>query len=438
MEGLNSSLPTQGGKEGLNKSLPTQGGLEGLFFELLQIAIGNRKELTRQLTDDEWETLYGICEKQALLGIAFAGVERLPKEQCPPFEVLAEWVHDAQVAKDRNERLNEECEALTRRLERDGFGSCILKGQSNQVNYPEHLKDYRTAGDIDVWLMPKGKETLSLNRRRRAIMKYVMAKVGDQRVIYHHVDFPVMNTEVEIHFTPSWMKNPFHNRRMQKYFEYEWNNIEKTDYGFYIPSASLNVVYQLTHIYRHLFNEGIGLRQIIDYYFVLQKVRDERLEVRRPPLSPCVGGEDRENRLEVRDKSLEVRDERLEIMRVIERLGLKTFASAVMWVIQEVLDPKESSSQTDTDWKERWPWMICKPNENAGRFLLSEILQAGNFGRYDERANGEYNTGTLSHTIYKIKRNIRLFVNFPSEVLWAGYFFVLQNYGFWRMGLKNS
>ena len=401
----------QGGLEGLNKSLPTQGGKEGLFFELLQVAIGNRQALTSRPTDEEWVSLYNVCEKQALLGIAFAGVERLPKEQYPPFDVLAEWVHDAQVAKDRNERLNKECEALTRRLERDDFGSCILKGQSNQVNYPEHLRDYRTAGDIDVWLMPKGKETLSLNRRRRAIMKYVMAKVGDQRVIYHHVDFPIMDTEVEIHFTPSWMKSPFHNLRMQKYFEREWNNIEKTDYGFYIPSASLNVVYQFTHIYRHLFNEGIGLRQIIDYYFVLRKfeglvVRDER----------------------VREKCLEQ----------IERLGLKTFASAVMWVVQEVLDPKESSSQTDTDWKERWPWMICKPNENAGRFLLSEILQAGNFGRYDERANGEYNTGTFSHTIYKIKRNIRLFVNFPSEVLWAGYFFVLQNYGFWRMGLKNS
>lgn len=407
----NSSLPTQGGMEGLNSSLPTQGGLNGLFFELLQVAIGNRKTLTRPLTDDEWETLYGICEKQALLGIAFAGVERLPKEQYPPFDVLAEWVHDAQVAKERNKKLNEECEALTRRLERDGFGSCILKGQSNQVNYPEHLKDYRTAGDIDVWIMPKGEENVFLRKRRRSVMKYVSSKVGKQRVIYHHVDFPIMKTEVEVHFTPSWMKNPFHNHRMQKYFEREWNNIEKSDYGFYIPSASLNVVYQLTHIFRHLFNEGIGLRQIIDYYFVLRKFENEWIE-----------GEDK----------------RFETLETLSRLGLKRFASAVMWVIQEVLAPPSQHSWEAKDWQKLWPWMICEPNEKEGRFLLSEILQAGNFGRYDERANGEYNTGTLSHTIYKIKRNIRLFVNFPSEVLWAGYFFVLQNYGLWRIGLEGK
>lgn len=372
------------------------------LFELLQVAIGNRKALTSRLTDEEWESLYSECEKQALLGIAFAGVERLPKEQYPPFDVLAEWVHDAQVAKDRNKRLNEECEALTRRLERDGFGSCILKGQSNQVNYPEHLRDYRTAGDIDVWVMPKGEEKASLGKRRRSVMKYVKAKVGNQRVIYHHVDFPIMDTEVEIHFTPSWMKNPFHNHRMQKYFEHEWNNIEKTDYGFNIPSASLNVVYQLTHIYRHLFNEGIGLRQIIDYYFVLRKF--EGLEGREK----CLGQ--------------------------IERLGLKRFASAVMWVIQKVLAPFSKYSE-EKNWKEHYPWMICKPNEKEGRFLLSEILQAGNFGKHDERANGEYNSGTLSHTIYKIKRNLRLSVSYPSEVVWGGYFFLLQNYGFWRIGL---
>ena len=383
------------------------------FFELLQIAIGNRKELTRQLSDDEWASLYSECEKHALLGITFCGVERLPKEQFPPFDVAAEWVHDAQVAKDRNKLLNKRCCEVCDIFDRDGFNSCILKGQSNLANYPEYLKDYRTAGDIDVWVMPKGEENVSLRKRRRSVMKYVSAKVGKQRVIYHHVDFPIMKTEVEVHFTPSWMKNPFHNHRMQKYFEQKWNNIEKTDYGFYIPSARLNVVYQLTHIFRHLFNEGIGLRQIIDYYFVLRKFESERLEGRV---------------------------ERLETLETLSRLGLKRFASAVMWVIQEVLAPSPypQHSGKEKDWQKLWPWMICEPNEKEGRFLLSEILQAGNFGMHDERANGEYNTGTLSHTIYKIKRNLRLSVSYPSEVAWGCYFFLLQNYGLWRIGLEGK
>ena len=129
--------------------------MNGLFFELLQVAIGNRQALTSRPTDEEWEFLYSECEKQALLGVAFAGVERLPKEQFPPFDVAAEWVHDAQVAKERNKLLNKRCCEVCDIFDRDGFYSCILKGQSNLANYPEYLKDYRTAGDIDVLCWPK-------------------------------------------------------------------------------------------------------------------------------------------------------------------------------------------------------------------------------------------------------------------------------------------
>ena len=117
------------------------------FFELLQVAIGNRQALTSRPTDEEWELLYSECEKHALLGIAFCGVERLPKEQFPPFDVAAEWVHDAQVAKDRNEKLSKECTYVCDLLAKNGISSCVIKGQSNIINYPEHLKEHRTCGD---------------------------------------------------------------------------------------------------------------------------------------------------------------------------------------------------------------------------------------------------------------------------------------------------
>ena len=36
-----------------------------------------------------------------------------------------------------------------------------------------------------------------------------------------------------------------------------------------IPTVEFNIIFQLTHIYSHLMNEGIGLRQLVDYYYVL-------------------------------------------------------------------------------------------------------------------------------------------------------------------------
>ena len=398
----NKSLPTQGDMKGGNKSLPMQGYLEGLnlFFELLQVAIGNRKELTRQLSDDEWASLYSECEKHALLGITFCGVERLPKEQFPPFDVAAEWVHDAQVAKDRNKKLNAECEALAKQLENDGLWSCILKGQSNMVNYPEHLRDYRTAGDIDVWCAPITKQ----DKGERMVIEYALsrAKAANQpvpEVRYHHVELEkVYPVDVEIHHRPSFMCSPLRNIRLRNWcrtFEGANETASINGHEFPVPSVTFNAVYQLVHIYRHLFDEGIGLRQLLDYYFVLQtlSVPLHRGMSCRPPQSPCIGGEDRENRLEVRE----------ECLKQIERLGMKKFAGAIMYVLQKVFAMPDE-------------YLICKPDEKVGAFVLSEILVGGNFGQADLRF-AKAKDGVLAHAFGKTLHNLMFLRYFPEEVL---------------------
>ena len=376
--------------------------MNGLFFELLQIAIGNRKELTRQLSCDEWASMYSECEKHALLGIAFAGVEKLPKEQYPPFDVLAEWVHDAQVTKERNEKMNAECETLARQLENDGLWSCILKGQSNLVNYPEHLREGRTAGDIDVWCAPISKQ----DKGERKVIEYALsrARIANQpvpEVRYHHVELErVYPVDVEIHHRPSFMCSPLRNIRLRNWCR-KFEGINETasfnGHEFPVPAVSFNAVYQLVHIYRHLFDEGIGLRQILDYYMVLRKFRDEGLEFR--------------------DESLEI----------IGRLGMRKFASAMMYVLQTVFDMPDE-------------YLICRSNEKEGEFLLSEIMQAGNFGKYDERikrVEGSYMKVQCNHAFEKWKHNLRLIAHYPEEVLWEPvfrvYHWVWRKCEFWKV-----
>lgn len=383
--------------------------MNGLFLELLQIAIGNRKELTRQLSCDEWASMYSECEKHALLGIAFAGVERLPKEQYPPFDVLAEWVHDAQVTKERNEKMNAECETLARQLENDGLWSCILKGQSNLVNYPEHLREGRTAGDIDVWCAPISKQ----DKGERKVIEYALsrARIANQpvpEVRYHHVELErVYPVDVEIHHRPSFMCSPLRNIRLRNWCR-KFEGINETasvnGHEFPVPTVFFNAVYQLVHIYRHLFDEGIGLRQILDYYMVLRKFREDGLGFR--------------------DEGLEFRDECLEI---IGRLGMRKFASAMMYVLQTVFDMPDE-------------YMICRSNEKEGEFLLSEIMQAGNFGKYDERikrVEGSYMKVQCNHAFEKWKHNLRLIAHYSEEVLWEPvfrvYHWVWRKCEFWRV-----
>ena len=405
-----------------NLSLPMQGGLEGLFFELLQVAIGNRKTLTRPLTDDEWASMYGICEKHALLGIAFAGVEKLPKEQTPPFDVLAEWVHDAQVTKDGNELLTSCCLKVSEQFNKAGFCCCVLKGQGNQNNYPENLRYCRTPGDIDIWVKRRKNQSDKPKKivwgSRKDTVAYVKQRLrssgkSDQvEVVYHHIDMgEVDGVPVEVHFTPSWAYNPLFNRRIQKWyddeFEKQCNNIGIG--GFPSPTVSFNVIYQLMHIYRHLFIEGIGLRQLLDYYFVLRKFRDERLEVRRPPQSPCVGGK-------VSVEGLEVSGERIgslstgegggrgRVMNIIEHLGMKKFAGAVMWVQEEVFDMPAA-------------YMLCPPNEKEGRHMLNEIMIAGNFGTYDNRIKASSADSRIGSLMRRHAQTSRFFFSYPEEAI---------------------
>ena len=46
-----------------------------LFFELLQVAVGNRERLSRVPTAVEWSDLYEESERQAVTGILLQGIE---------------------------------------------------------------------------------------------------------------------------------------------------------------------------------------------------------------------------------------------------------------------------------------------------------------------------------------------------------------------------
>ena len=126
-----------------------------LFFEFLQVAVGNRKSLSGCVTDADWYRLFEFCKRQALIGIGFTAVEKLHAMGvvCPA-NLRMTWMALALQIEKRNALLNEQCSQLARRYEHDGLETCILKGQGNCLNYPEGLRTRRMPGDIDVWATP--------------------------------------------------------------------------------------------------------------------------------------------------------------------------------------------------------------------------------------------------------------------------------------------
>ena len=113
----------------------------------------------------------------------------------------------AEQIRKQNTRLFQDSVKVCKNFENVGFVNCILKGQGNAFLYPDPYM--RTPGDIDIYL----------EGGRKRVMLYINKVCPNQVVRYHHVDFPVMKTAIEVHFTPSYMFCPIHNRRIQKWFK---------------------------------------------------------------------------------------------------------------------------------------------------------------------------------------------------------------------------
>ena len=356
--------------------------MSSLFFELLQISLGHRTEFSHAPTEDEWRELYLLSKKQALLGIALIGIERLPDTQRPIRPLLLQWIFATERIKEINSQLDKTAVIISQKFYNDGFRNVILKGQGVAQYYKiDNLDKFRAPGDVDIWL----------DGTRKDIVEYVRNIMPNSKVVYHHADFPkIDNVEVEVHFTPSWMNSYFTNRKLQHYFNQSRAELfqANSSNGIPVPTLAFNRVYILIHIYRHLFHEGIGLRQLMDYYYVLHQGFTEK--------------------------------EREETMHVLCELKMKRFASAVMWVMQKAFEMEDI-------------YLITKPNKIEGQFLLNEIMRSGNFGQYDKLMLRKSKESDLSYGLRKIKRNLRFVQSYPSEVLWSPIFKIWHF--FWR---KNN
>lgn len=338
-----------------------------IFFDFLQFCIGTTSEIPASVKDADWKVMYDLAKKQALIGVLFHGIKQLPKVLAPDVDLLFKWMGIAQKIRQQNMRLFMDSAKVCKNFKDAGFRNCILKGQGNALLYPDPYM--RTPGDIDIYL----------HGGRKRIMEYVDKVCPNQVMRYHHVDFPVMKTPIEAHFTPSYMFFPIHNRRMQKWFkkvmDLQCSNVVTLPDGYgeiTVPTMNFNVIYILSHLYRHVFTEGIGLRQLIDYYYVL-----------------------------INDELLVIRDT---LHRELKYLGLWKFAGAVMYVLHETLGLPEEK-------------MIAPVDVNEGRFLLAEIMQGGNFGQYDTRLGNKEDEGKLHRYLRMSLRNLRFVKHYPTEAL---------------------
>ena len=439
-----------------------------IFIDFLRFCIGSVKEIPGSLKEADWQELYAIAKKQCLVGILFDGIKKLPAEHVGmKKELLLQWMAESQMLENANVRLNDAAIQVSEWFRKKGFRTCILKGQGNALMYPNPYS--RTPGDIDIWVEGGDKRVIS----------FVRSISPHEKACYHHIEFPsYKGVEVEVHYRPSFLLCFWHNRKLQKYYERmkEEQFSHRVMLGeqgeIAIPTVEFNIIFQLTHIFSHLMNEGIGLRQLVDYYYVLcdfYKIYQDfsnpsvslskgsstfspspsssgsgdvtapsrcseplRSKVGGPSkVSPNCAGWDRRDAIgdmtsataSTDSSATAARSSSTAIDRVqeeLKELRLWKFAGGIMYIMQEVFGMPASR-------------LIVPPNEKYGKFVLNEVLEAGNFGRHDAR--NRFGRSQLGHNLQRVYRDIRLVRYFPAEALCEPLFRIWHF--FWRLKYKK-
>ena len=345
------------------------------IFLFLNYCLGKKVDMSMVVAQIDWRQLYNFASRQALLGFCFDGIERLGKEYSEELkrnpierELLMTWMGATHQIHRQNMKVNVVTSKLYSMLRKDGIRCCILKGQGNALMYPNVYS--RNPGDIDVWV----------NASREQITEYAQKhfEIGDD-IRFHHLETTMDGVPIELHFFPCTMNNPIYNARLQKWFkrnaDLQCSNVVSLPDGIgeiAIPTTAFNVVYQLTHLYHHFFDEGIGMRQIIDYCYVVNN-----------------------------DELLVIRDT---LQRELKHLGLWKFARAVMYVLHEALGLSEEN-------------MIVPMDEKRGKLLLAEILNGGNFGQHFTKYGHFTQQGMAKKYFLKIWRNMHFVRYYPAEAL---------------------
>lgn len=210
-----------------------------LFVEFVQVALGTRTVLSRIPLDNDGQQIYDTAATQSLVGIVLSGIEKLRAkgfEVNVPKVLLLQWIGEVQMIEQRNNKLNEAAEHLTRIIKNGGLRCCVLKGQGVATLYPQSL--LRQPGDIDLWV----------EGGRERVLKFLKdSYFGLGKVVIHHVDARIFDgVETEIHYIPVYACNPFLHHRLQRFFrqhaEEQFSNIDK-ELGFAYPTLRFNAVY---------------------------------------------------------------------------------------------------------------------------------------------------------------------------------------------------
>ena len=316
------------------------------------------------LSKEQWLELYTEACRQTVQGIIYRGLDYLPSPLLPPQELLLRWVVESVRLEKNNKRTNEEIISLSKFFVSNGINPILKKGQAAAALYE---KPYlRVCGDIDLYF-----QTEKEYKRANALIKG--QKIQMHRRPDGSCEYNWHGIEVEHHVTLMYLRNPFLSpflRRLEREEQFDvMSFLEDSSYKIPIPSLPVNLLMFNTHIMKHAFISGIGLRQLCDMARAYYK------------FNGLYKGE--------------------ELRLIYKKTGIMKWSRLLHSFLTEYLGLE----------KKYLPYV---EDTVSSEILFKEIMSGGNFGQYavDQKENERHYLSKKRNTVKAIYRNRRISMDY--------------------------
>lgn len=355
------------------------------MLELLRAGLwGSVPEPSRFIKAD-WPSIFKLADIQTVGAIVFDGVALLPKECHPPLALKLQRIGFMQQTERMNSVHGKTLVAIHKALSAKGIREVYMKGRIAGSRYPH--PSHRQPGDIDFVVSrsdyPETLQTLSQ-----------IGKVDFGMVHEHHGMAWVNGVTVEPHYKVHNFQRPSTDRAMQSMFEGVFPdhlvplNIDGCKLSSFPPT--FESVFLVSHMVNHVYEEGLGLRQIVDYAMFLTR---------------C--GVDIEP---------ERHEEYLRQMRMSRSWRLFTC------ICKRYLGAEVPAFVKPFSGKE----------EAQAQRLFDDVMRVGNFGRGEYVFNHRGITDALKNYRWVVGRCLSLYFVCPSEARW---WIVSKAYRFLKKGI---
>lgn len=241
-----------------------------VFLALVRAGLWEQEVCHLPFDGIDFKEIYRLAEEQSVVGLVAAGLEHIVDIKVPQEDALT-FVGNAIQLEQRNAAMNKFVAKLIEYLRQKDVYTLLVKGQGIAQCYERPL--WRSCGDVDLLLSDKNL------RAAKEYLSPLASHVDKEEPYEQHTAMAIDSWLVELHGNlrtgvTSKIDKGIEDLQNGVFYGGNVRSWLNGNTQVFLPSADIDVLFIFTHILKHFFRNGIGLRQICDWCRLLWTFKD--------------------------------------------------------------------------------------------------------------------------------------------------------------------